>query len=105
MTTEINIETATEWLKDHYKDLPGIWEKFDIEYAAKYLVDAMYDYSIEMCGDKPATFRRNEYGTALCERCGDMDFTASHWRQGDYDDLPVLDLMCAMADAREGWWH
>lgn len=39
MTTEINIKTATEWLKDHYKDVPGIWKEFRLEVAAISLTE------------------------------------------------------------------
>lgn len=34
MTTNINYQTAAEWLSNLYKDVPGIWEQFDLEVAA-----------------------------------------------------------------------
>ena len=100
MTTEINTETATEWLKNHYKGVPGIWGQFDLDAAANSLDDAMTDLSTEMCGDKPATFGMDGYGAAYCEICGKGYATTNHTFVGDYDDLPTLDLMCIMADAR-----
>lgn len=99
MTTEINIETATEWLKDHYKNVPGIWEQFDLDAAANSLDDVMTDLSTEMCGDKPATFMDHGYGP-YCEVCGRGYSAMEHWWKGDYADLPTLDLMCIMAYAR-----
>lgn len=39
MTTEINYQTAREWLETHYKDVPGIWEQFDLEVAAISLTE------------------------------------------------------------------
>lgn len=99
MTTEINTKTAKEWLTDHYKNVTGIWEQFDLDAAANSLDDAMTDYSTEMCGDKPATFGMDG-GNGFCEVCGRGYATMNHWERGDYDDLPVLDLMCIMADAR-----
>ena len=92
---EINIDTATKWLKNHYKNVPGIWEQFDLEDAANSLDDAMTDLSIEMCGDKPAIG-----GNGACEVCGRGYSAVEHWWKGDYDDLPTLDLMCIMADAK-----
>lgn len=100
MTTEINVETATEWLKNHYKNVPGIWEQFDLEDAANSLDDAMTDYSTEMCGNKPATFGNDAGEAAYCEICGHRYCATNHWWKGNYADLPVLDLMCIMADAR-----
>ena len=99
MTTEINTETATEWLTDHYKDVPGIWEQFDLDAAANSLDDAMTDLSTEMCGDEPATFGMDG-GNGFCEVCGRGYATMNHWERGSYDDLPTLDLMCIMADAK-----
>ena len=96
---EINIDTATKWLENHYKDVPGIWEQFDLEDAANSLDDAMTDLSIEMCGDKPATFVVDG-GNGICEVCGRGYSAVEHWLKGDYDDLPTLDLMCIMADAK-----
>ena len=97
MTTEINTNTAAEWLKAHYKDVPGIWDQFDLYDAANSLDEAMTDLSTEMCGDKPATFVN---GAHYCEVCGQGFLTMHHWWEGDYHDLPVLDLMCIMADAK-----
>ena len=99
MTAEINIDTATKWLKNRYKDVPGIWEQFDLEDAANSLDDAMTDLSIEMCGDKPAAFVVDG-GNGVCEVCGRGYSAVEHWLKGDYDDLPTLDLMCIMADAK-----
>lgn len=100
MTTEINTETATEWLKNHYKGVPGIWEQFDLDAAANSLDATMTDLSTEMCGDQPATFRMDG-GTWYCEVCGrEYHPEMNHWMKGNYADLPVLDLMCIMADAR-----
>lgn len=65
MKTEINVETAAEWLKNHYKDVPGIWEQFDLDSSALSLTDNALDLNLT-----------------------------------SYDDLPVLDLMCIMADSR-----
>lgn len=65
MTAEINIDTAYEWLENHYKDVPGIWEQFDQEDAAESLAE-------------------NALGLNL----------------DSYDELPVLDLMCIMSDAK-----
>lgn len=39
MTTEINYQTAREWLETHYKDVPGIWEEFRLEVAAISLTE------------------------------------------------------------------
>lgn len=101
MTTEINTETATEWLKNHYKNVPGIWAQFDLDDAANSLDDAMTDLSTEMCGDKPATYNLDADEGAPCEICGHRYLCAiNHWWQGDYADLPELDLMCIMADAK-----
>ena len=100
MTTEINITTATEWLKEHYKNVSGIWEQFDQEDAAESLAEAMIDISTEMCGDKPAAFGHDVGGAEYCEICGYGYATMEHWWKGDYDDLPTLDLMCIMADAK-----
>ena len=100
MTTEINTRTAAQWLKDHYKDVPGIWDQFDLYDAANSLDEAMTDLSTEMCGDKPATFGAHDGGTPYCEVCGRGCETMNHWWEGDYHDLPVLDLMCIMADAK-----
>ena len=100
MTTETNTRTAAQWLKDHYKDVPGIWEQFDLEDAANSLDDAMNGLSIEMCGDKPATFGMDGRGTVFCEVCGRGYSVMEHWLKGNYDDLPTLDLMCIMADAK-----
>ena len=97
---EINIDTATKWLKNRYKDVPGIWEQFDLEDAANSLDDAMNALSIEMCGDKPAKFGMDGRGTVFCEVCGRGYSAVEHWWKGNYDDLPVLDLMCIMADAK-----
>ena len=100
MTTEINYKTATEWLETHYKDVPGIWEQFDLEDAANSLNDAMTDLSTKMCGDKPATFRMNG-GTWYCEVCGrEYHPEMNHWLKGNYADLPMLDLICIMANAK-----
>lgn len=99
MTTEINYQTACEWLKNHYKDVPDIWEQFDLEDAANSLEDAMTDRSTEMCGDKPATFGMDG-GNGFCEVCGRGYATMNHTFVGEYNDLPVLDLMCIMADAK-----
>ena len=98
-TYEINIDTASKWLEGHYADVPGIWEQFDLEDAANSLGDAMTDLSTEMCGDKPATFRNDGYGP-YCEVCGRGYSSMEHWWKGSYDDLPMLDLMCIMADAK-----
>lgn len=65
MTTEINIDTAYEWLENHYAGVPDVWEQFDQEDAAESLVENTLDLNLT-----------------------------------NYDDLPVLDLMCIMADAR-----
>lgn len=65
MTDEINIDTAYEWLENHYAGVPGIWEQFDQEDAAESLTENALDLNLD-----------------------------------SYDDLPVLDLMCIMADAR-----
>lgn len=100
MTTEINTRTAAQWLKDHYKGVPGIWEQFDLDAAANSLDDAMTDLSTEMCGDKPATFGIDGYGAGYCEICGRGHSAMNHWLRGDYDCLTELDLMCIMADAR-----
>ena len=100
MNTEINTKTATEWLKNHYKDVSGIWEQFDLDAAANSLDDAMTDLSTEMCGDKPATFGTDAGGATYCEICGHGWETMNHWLRGSYDDLPTLDLMCIMADAK-----
>ena len=100
MNTEINIETATEWLKTFYKDVPGIWDQFDIEDAANSLEDAMAAYSTEMCGDKPAKFGNDAGGATYCEICGHGWEKMNHWQRGNYDDLPVLDLMCIIANAK-----
>lgn len=100
MTTEINIETATQWLTGHYKNVPDIWEQFDLEDAANSLDDAMTDYSTEMCGDNTATFGYDAGGVLYCEICGHGVSVMNHWWKGDYDDLPTLDLMCIMADAK-----
>ena len=97
---EINIDTATKWLENRYKDVPGIWEQFDLEDAANSLDDAMTDLSTEMCGDKPATFGHDAGGAGYCEICGRGYSAMEHWWKGDYDDLPELDLMCIMADAK-----
>lgn len=99
MTTEINITTATEWLKERYKDVPGMWEQFDLDAAANSLDDAMTDLSTEMCGDEPATFEY-DYGPAYCKICGCGYSAMEHWWKGDYGDLPVLDLMCIIADSK-----
>ena len=100
MTTEINTRTSAEWLKNHYKNVPGIWDQFDLEDAANSLDDAMTDLSTEMCGNKPAAFGAHDGGTPYCEVCGRTCSTANHWWKGDYEDLPVLDLMCILADAK-----
>ena len=99
MTTEINVETATAWLEDHYKNVPGIWEQFDLDAAADSLDDAMTDLSTEMCGDKTATFGMDG-GIGYCEVCGRGYEKMNHTLVGDYNDLPTLDLMCIMADAK-----
>lgn len=65
MTDEINIDTAYEWLENHYARVPDIWEQFDQEDAAESLVENTLDLNLT-----------------------------------SYDDLPVLDLMCIMADAK-----
>lgn len=65
MTTEINIDTAYEWLENHYADVPGIWEQFDLEDAAESLTESALSFNLD-----------------------------------SYDDLPLLDLMCIMSDAR-----
>lgn len=39
MTTEINYQTAETWLKNHYKDVPGIWKQFDLELVAISLTE------------------------------------------------------------------
>lgn len=65
MTDEINIDTAYEWLENHYADVPDVWEQFDQEDAAESLVDNVCELNLD-----------------------------------SYDDLPTLDLMCIMADAR-----
>ena len=100
MTTEINIRTAAEWLKNHYKNVPGIWDQFELYDAANSLDDAMTDLSTEMCSDTPATFGTHAGGTQYCEVCGCACSIANHWWKGDYEDLPALDLMCIMADAK-----
>lgn len=100
MTTEINIRTATEWLENRYKDVLGVWAEFDKDCAVADLINAMYKYSIEMCGHTPAVFSYDEYGLRRCKVCGHGCSTPNHWLKGDYNDLPTLDLMCIMADAR-----
>ena len=100
MTTEINVETATAWLKNHYKDVPLIWKHFDLEDAANSLEDAMTDLSTEMCGDKPATYNTDAGGATYCEICGHGLKTMNHWLSGDYNDLPLVDIMCIMADSK-----
>ena len=100
MTTEINHKTAIEWLENHFANIPGIWEQFDLEDAANSLEDAMTDYSTEMCGDKPAVFGHDAGWATYCENCGHGWETMNHWWRGNYDDLPVLDLMCIIADAK-----
>lgn len=30
MTTEINYDTAETWIENHYKNVPGIWEQFNL---------------------------------------------------------------------------
>ena len=91
------------WLEDHYKDAPGIWEQFDLEDAANSLDEVMsYDYSTEMCGDKPATYNLDADEGAPCEICGHRYLCAiNHWWQGDYADLPELDLMRIMKGAKK----
>lgn len=100
METVINHNTAEAWLKNHYKDVPLVWEHFDLEDAANSLVDAMTDLATEMCGDEQATF-----GNDYCETCGEpycgVDLkTLHHWLSGDYNDLPFVDIMCIMADSK-----
>ena len=65
MTDEINYKTAETWLKNHYKNVPGIWAQFDLKDAA----------------------------ISLTENAEDLNLT-------NYGDLPMLDLMCIMADAK-----
>lgn len=65
MTYEIDYVTAAEWLVNHYENVPGIWEQFDLDSAALSLTDNALDLNLT-----------------------------------SYDDLPVLDLMCIMADSR-----
>lgn len=65
MTTEINYDTAYEWLENHYNGVPGIWEEFDQEAACESLAEAAWEDKLD-----------------------------------SYDDVPVLTLMCIMADAR-----
>lgn len=65
MNTNISYEAATEWLANHYENVPGIWEQFDLDSAALSLTDNALDLNLT-----------------------------------SYDDLPVLDLMCIMADSR-----
>lgn len=100
MKTEINTKTATKWLKNHYADVPGMWVQFDLEDAANSLDDAMTDLSIQMCGDKPATFGTDAGGETYCEVCGHGWETMNHWWEGDYNDIPALELMCIIADSR-----
>lgn len=54
MTAEINIDTAYEWLKRRYKDVPRIWTKFDQTEAAESLVDAVHAYNLSSYDDLPA---------------------------------------------------
>lgn len=70
MTTEINTETATEWLENYYADVLGIWAQFDKEDAAESLVE------------------------------NTLDLRAYEDENFSYDDFTRLDLMCVMADAR-----
>lgn len=53
MNTEINTKTAKEWLTDHYKDVPGIWEQFDHEDAAESLVENTLDFNLNSYDDLP----------------------------------------------------
>lgn len=65
MTTEINAETAAQWLKERYKNVPGIWDEFDQEDVCESLAEIALEDKLD-----------------------------------SYDDVPVLTLMCIMADAR-----
>lgn len=65
MTYEIDYVTAAEWLANHYENVPGIWDQFDLASAAD----------------------------ALAENAEDLNLNS-------FNDLPVLDLMCIMADSR-----
>lgn len=65
MNTNISYEAATEWLANHYENVPGIWKQFDLASAAD----------------------------ALAENAEDLNLNS-------FNDLPVLDLMCIMADSR-----
>jgi hypothetical protein len=65
MTDEINIDTAYEWLDNHYRNVSDVWEQFDHEDAAESLVENTLDLDLD-----------------------------------SYDELPMLDLMCIMADAK-----
>ena len=102
MTTgiPINIDTATEWLKNHYKGVPGVWEQFGLEDAAELLVKATIDISTEMCGDEPAEFRHDAGGAEYCKICCYVYSVTQHWWKGDYSDLPTLELMCIMAASK-----
>lgn len=53
MTTEINYITAAEWLTKHYEDVPGIWEQFDLDAAAVYLMDNALDLNLTSYDDLP----------------------------------------------------
>lgn len=65
MNTNISYEAATEWLANHYENVPGTWDQFDLASAAD----------------------------ALAENAEDLNLNS-------FNDLPVLDLMCIMADSR-----
>lgn len=51
MTTEINIDTAAQWLENHYKDVPGIWGEFDQEDAAETLCDIALEDKLDSYDD------------------------------------------------------
>nr|DAZ39122.1 MAG TPA: hypothetical protein [Caudoviricetes sp.] len=54
MTTEINYDTAYEWLENHYTDVPDIWERFDQSTACEYLADTAEDRNLTSYDDIPA---------------------------------------------------
>ena len=54
MTDEINIDTAYEWLENHYETIPGIWDQFDQEDAAESLVENTLDLNLSSYDDLPA---------------------------------------------------
>lgn len=102
MKTAINHDTAEAWLKKHYKNVPGIWKKFDLEDAVNSLEGVACDLptTTEMCGDKPATFGMDGE-KRFCKVCGRGSGAMYHKLVGNYNNIPELDLMRIMASAKK----